>query len=177
MKPIVLIGYRGSGKTAAGKGLARKMGLPFYDSDQWIVRLLGRTIGEFVEASGWEAFRALEKTTVQEIFRQKPGVVSLGGGAVLDPENRALIREKGMVVWLKAEVPTLLKRMESDPTSKNNRPALSDWDWEKETKTILAERTPIYEETAHTVLDTEGKSLEEVVEELHALAKNVKRIS
>lgn len=174
MKSIVLIGYRASGKTAVGEKLARKLGLPFYDSDRLLVHRLGRSIREFVAEQGWDAFRAREKAVLKEIFSREPGVVSLGGGAVLDPENRRLIREKGRTVWLKAEVPTLLKRMRSDTRTADNRPPLSALNWEQEAREVLARRKPIYEETADTILDTEGKSIEEVVEALLGLFPEAK---
>lgn len=176
MKSFVLIGYRGSGKTTAGKALAQEMQLPFYDSDQRIIARLGRTIREFVEEEGWEAFRALEKMTLREIFNLKPGVVSLGGGAVLDPENRKLIREKGWTVWLKAEVPTLLKRMRADLLTRENRPSLSELDWEEETRKVLEQRTPMYQATADRILNTDGKTIAEVVEALVVLFSKLKKL-
>jgi len=166
MHHIVLIGYRATGKTSVGKRLAEKLDLPFYDSDQWIVKRIGQTIKDWVKEKGWDSFRAEEKRTLTEIFSKGSGVVSLGGGALLSPENRAMVRDKGRIIWLKAEVQTILKRMQSDPENENNRPALSDLDWEKETRGLLIQRTPLYEQNADLILDTDGKNIEDVANEI-----------
>ncbi len=166
MKPVVLIGYRASGKTSLGRGLARKWGLPFYDSDQRITQRLGKTIEEWVKEKGWYSFRQEEKAVVQELLSLESAVIALGGGAVMDPETRTWVREKGVVVWLRAEVNTLMERMGSDPDTAANRPSLTGLDPLTETLRILEERTPVYRQTAHLILDTEGKSIPELIEEL-----------
>jgi shikimate kinase len=174
MPHIILIGYRATGKTSVGKRLAEKLALPFYDSDQGIVSRIGKTIKEWVEEKGWDSFRQEEKGVLKTIFSQTPGVVSLGGGAVMDLENRAMVRKNGRVIWLRAEAQTILERMQSDPESHNNRPALSNRTWEKETRDLLIQRTPIYEQAADFIVDTEGKTIEEVANEICSIIQKGK---
>ncbi len=143
---IILIGYRCSGKTSVGKQLAEKMKVPFYDTDALIVKRIGKTIKEWVEEKGWESFRQEEKAVIQEISSLDLAVIALGGGAVLDPENRELIKRNGMIFWLTADVQTIIERMNADPNNKDMRPHLSEKDWESEIQATLAERFPIYEQ-------------------------------
>ncbi|MEW6185130.1 MAG: shikimate kinase [Thermodesulfobacteriota bacterium] len=169
MKNIILIGYRCTGKTSVGRKLAEFLDLPFYDTDQMIADRIGKTIKTWVEEKGWASFREEEKKVIQELSFGAPGIVSLGGGAVMDPENQTTIRQAGRVIWLKAEVQTILERMKSDPNNQDNRPALSEMDRENEAREILAQRTPFYEQTADWILETDGKTIEVLVSELTAL--------
>jgi shikimate kinase len=166
MKNIILIGYRCTGKTSVGKKLAEILELPFYDTDQMITDCIGKTIKQWVEERGWESFRCEEKAIIKDIASRDPGVISLGGGAVMDLENREILRSMGLIVWLTADVGTILTRMKSDPMNKDNRPPLSEKDWENETREILSQRSPIYRQTSDFPLDTEGKTVEAIVEEL-----------
>lgn len=163
---IFLIGYRCTGKTSVGKQLAEKMKVPFYDTDILIVDRIGKTIREWVEEKGWESFRQEEKAIIQEISSRDPAVIALGGGAVLDPENRESVKRKGMIFWLTADVQTIIERMNTDPNNKDMRPHLSEKDWESEIKVTLTERFPIYERMADFIVDTKGKRLEDVTEEI-----------
>jgi shikimate kinase len=171
MKSIILIGYRCTGKTSVGKRLAEKLELPFYDTDPMITDRFGKSIKAWVEEKGWDSFRQEEKAVIKEIACRLPGVISLGGGAVMDPENRELLRPMGLIVWMTADVGTILTRMKSDPHSIDNRPHLSDKDWENETREILTQRSPIYRQSSDFSIDTEGKTVEVIAEELVALVK------
>jgi shikimate kinase len=171
MKNIILIGYRGTGKTSVGRKLAEKMKLPFYDTDQLLTDRIGKTIKAWVEEKGWASFREEEKKVIQEISAQAPGIVSLGGGAVMDPENCKTIRQMGRIIWLTAGLQTILERMKSDPLNQDNRPALSDQDWENEAKDLLLKRSPVYRQLADFSIDTEGKTVETIAEELVPLIK------
>ena len=95
MKNIILIGYRCTGKTSVGRKLAKKLKLPFYDTDPMITDRIGTTIKAWVEEKGWESFRQEEKAIIKGIASLKPGVISLGGGAVMDSENREIIKIHG----------------------------------------------------------------------------------
>ncbi|MFH0787098.1 MAG: shikimate kinase, partial [Pseudomonadota bacterium] len=90
MKNIILTGYRCSGKTSVGRKLAEKVKRPFYDTDVLIIDRIGRTIREWVEEKGWESFRQVEKAVIRGISSWEPGVIALGGGALMDPENREI---------------------------------------------------------------------------------------
>ena len=163
---IILIGYRGTGKTSVGRKLAEKLKLPFYDTDQMIIDRIGKTIKEWVEEKGWESFRQEEKAVIRVISSLDCGVIALGGGAVMDPENREVLRQKGLIVWLTADVQTIIKRMKSDPDNKDNRPPLSEKDWENETQELLTQRSPVYQGLADFSIDTDGKNIEGVTEEI-----------
>ena len=163
---IILIGYRGTGKTSVGRKLAEKHQLPFYDTDQMIMDRIGKTIKQWVEERGWESFRQEEKTVIKGISFLIPGVIALGGGAVMDPENREIVKQNGLTVWLTADVQTIIERMKSDPDNQENRPALSGLDWEMEVREILSQRLPVYEQSADLSIGTEGKTIEEVAEEI-----------
>ncbi len=163
---IILIGYRGTGKTSVGRKLAETLGLPSYDTDQMIMDRLGKTIKDWVEEKGWEAFRQEENTIIRELSSLRSGVVSLGGGAVMDPGNREQLRLMGLIVWLTADIETILTRMEADPHNTDNRPPLSEKDWENETREILNQRLPLYQQLADFSIDTDGKKIGGIVEEI-----------
>jgi shikimate kinase len=163
---IILIGYRCTGKTSVGKKLAEKTGLPFYDTDALIIKRIGKTIQEWVGEKGWESFRQEEKEVIKEISSQARAVIALGGGAVLEPENREILTQMGLVLWLTADVPTIIERMNADPKNRDMRPHLSEKDWESEIRTTLSERFPLYEQMADFIVDTREKAIEEVTEEI-----------
>ncbi|MBI4767261.1 MAG: shikimate kinase [Deltaproteobacteria bacterium] len=169
MKHIILIGYRCTGKTSVGRKVAEKLGLPFYDTDQVIVSRIGKTIKAWVEEKGWASFRQEEKAVINKIASLEPGVISLGGGAVMDPEIREMLRSMGLIVWLTADIETILTRMKSDPNNTDSRPPLSDKDWETEINDLLTQRSPVYRQLANFSIETEGKTVEAVVEELVSL--------
>lgn len=171
---IILIGYRGSGKTSVGRKLAETMPLPFYDTDQMITHRIGKTIKAWVTEMGWDSFRQEEKSVILELFSLAPGVVSLGGGAVMAPENRETLRKMGRIIWLTADLQTILERMKSDPQNQDNRPALSDKDWENETRDLLLHRSPVYRQLAGFSIATDGKTVEMIVGELLALIRRSK---
>jgi len=119
-----------------------------------------------VEEKGWESFRQEEKAVIRVISSLDCGVIALGGGAVMDPGNREVLRQKGLIVWLTADVQTIIKRMKSDPDNKDNRPPLSEKDWENETQELLTQRSPVYQGLADFSIDTDGKNIEGVTEEI-----------
>jgi shikimate kinase len=163
---IILIGYRCTGKTSVGRKVAEKLELPFYDTDQMITENIGHSIKAWVEKKGWESFRQEEKKVIQKLLYLAPGIVSLGGGAVMAPENRETIRQMGRIIWLTAEVGTILARMKSDPNNLDSRPPLSDKDWETEINDLMIQRSPVYRELTNFSIETEGKTVEAIVEEL-----------
>jgi shikimate kinase len=163
---IILIGYRCTGKSSVGRQLAERLNLPFYDTDKMIVDRIGKTIKALVAEKGWEAFRQEEKKVIREISFLENAVIALGGGAILDPENRGMINGKGWVVWLIAGLDTILKRMLSDPLNTDNRPSLSDKGWQDEIQDTLDQRTPLYQQLADFEVNTEAKSVEAITEEI-----------
>jgi shikimate kinase len=173
---IILIGYRCTGKSSVGRKLAERFNLPFYDTDKMIVDRIGKTIKALVAEKGWEAFRQEEKKVIREISFLENAVIALGGGAILDPENRTWVKGRGPVIWLTAGLDTILNRMSADPLNTENRPELSGKEWRDEIRETMAHRTPLYQQLADFEVDTEGKTIEAVTTEILAeMNLNVKR--
>ncbi|MBE9546675.1 MAG: shikimate kinase [Proteobacteria bacterium] len=163
---IVLIGYRGTGKSIIGRRIAERLQIPFYDTDELIKKHTGKTIREIVEEKGWEAFRKEEKETIKRLSTVKKSVIATGGGAVMDEENLDVLKKMGVFVWLSADVGTIIERMGRDKVSGEQRPALSDNDLYRETVDVLEMRTPIYRRLADITIDTSKKSIDEIVDEV-----------
>jgi len=163
---IVLIGYRGSGKTSVGRELARLLGRPFFDSDRMVFAKTGRTVREIVEAGGWPAFREAEKAVIAELSALDQAVISLGGGAVMDPENVTALRERGKFVWLRADARTLAGRIRNDESGTGQRPSLTGAGTLEEVERVLAERLPVYRAVADLAVDTAGKYPEAIAAEI-----------
>lgn len=161
---IFLVGPMGAGKTTIGRKLARALRLRFVDCDQEIEQRTGATIPLIFEIEGEEGFRAREKRVVEEITREDGVVVATGGGAVLDPANRDLLRERGFVVYLHAPLEHLLARTRGD----SNRPLLQAGDRVKKMQEILRHREPLYREVADLIVDTGALTLTAVVQSIRA---------
>lgn len=164
---IYLIGYRGSGKTTVARALAEKLGRPWFDADVELERAAGRTIKEIFATDGEGAFRDLETQTLQTLAATDDRVLALGGGVILRPANRELLAN-GFTVWLKATPETLWKRISGDPTTSERRPNLTAGGGLAEVERLLAERTPLYAACARIVIETEGKSPDELAAEILA---------
>jgi shikimate kinase len=163
---IVLIGYRASGKTTVGRELAKLLGRPFFDTDRMIFAKTGRTIPEIVEASGWHAFREVEKTVIAELSSLDDVVIALGGGAVMDPENVAMLGERGWFVWLQADARVLALRMGKEQNGAVRRPSLTGNGTLAEIEEVLAKRLPVYGTVANMIVDTAGRDLEGIAAEI-----------
>lgn len=151
---IYLVGARASGKTTVGKALAKKLGLPFADTDQHLLESAGRSVDQIVEAEGWPGFRQRESAALREISDAhiRGCVVSTGGGMVLAEANRTLMRQRGMVVFLDAPVEVLAERLGRNPLN-SQRPSLTGKGLIEEVSDVLNERRPLYEAAAHHIVD------------------------
>ena len=159
-RPVVLVGMMGSGKTTVGKRLAGALDVPFVDSDAEIERRAGRTIAELFAADGEPAFRVTEAAVVAELVAaDRPAVIATGGGAVVDPATRALVRDRATVVWLRASPGMLAHRIAADGT----RPLLDD-DPVDALRRLVAERDPIYRAAADHIVDVDHVPRKAVVE-------------
>lgn len=151
---LILVGPMGAGKTSIGRRLAERFGLEFTDADQALVERTGATITTIFEHVGESGFREREKATLAQLLADEGKLVSTGGGAVLDGDNRRLMRERGFVVYLKVSVEAQLKRLGRD----RNRPLLQRGDREQVLRELAAAREPLYAEVADLILDTDGLS-------------------
>ena len=160
---IVLIGYRGTGKSAVGRRLADKLRMPFYDTDELVERAAGMSIRDMIAEEGWVYFRKRESEVIRKLALLQRGVVATGGGAVMDQGNCDILKKYGLLIWLTAEVMTMVERMRDDATSKERRPSLLHDDTFRETEDVLKERLPVYRWLADFSLDTKGKNIDEIV--------------
>jgi len=166
---IVLIGYRGSGKSTVGRRLAARLKLKFVDIDDLIEERQGVPISDIVKSHGWGHFRKLERNTIEEIARGDDLIIAPGGGAVLDTDNVTALRKNGLIIWLKAEKQSLLKRMNQDPGTGTRRPTLTGKGTSDELKEVMSLREPIYEQVSEIQIDTSLLDVETVVEHVSAI--------
>jgi shikimate kinase len=150
---IVLIGYRGSGKSAIGKLLAARLGMTFADTDEWVVRQAGKSIQAIFADVGEAGFRDLESAAVQALATPGDNVIATGGGVVLRPDNVSRLKENGRVVWLNAPAEVLWQRIAADPGSTHARPNLTASGGLEEIRRLLEVRNPLYAAAADITLD------------------------
>lgn len=170
--PIILIGYRATGKTTVGKLLAGKLGFAFIDTDQAIEEKEGSCISDMVAQSGWSFFRKKEKDMLLHLARKKNHVIATGGGAILHQDIWPEIKQNGLVIWLKADIGTICQRLTADGNvSQSQRPSLTGSDIQAEISSVLSERLPLYESSCHLSLDA-SDSVEDIVKKaLQAIHK------
>lgn len=167
---IFLVGLMGSGKTTIGRLLARRLGRRFVDSDHAIEARTGASIPWIFEIEGEASFRRREAEMIRELTAQDDIVLATGGGAVLDPASRALLAERGTVIYLRAGIGSILQRTSHD----KNRPLLQTADPRRKLEELLAQREPLYREIADLVIDTGRPNVQSMIqtilEQLDALA-------
>lgn len=156
---ISLVGLPGSGKSTVGRQLARRLQLPFIDSDHAIEARLGCSIREYFEREGEEPFRDVEEQVIDELTQDPQGVLSTGGGTVLRAANRAHLRERGKVIYLKSSPDELFRRLRHD----TQRPLLQVADPLARLRDLYAVRDPLYRQTAHFVIETGRPSVASLV--------------
>jgi shikimate kinase len=165
---IFLVGMMGAGKTSVGKNLARRLGKQFHDSDQVIEARTGVKIPVIFEIEGEAGFRVRESAVLDELTALNEIVLATGGGAVLDPRNRELLKSRGTVVYLRAAVKELLNRTRHD----RNRPLLQTGDPKTRLAELFEQRDPLYRDIAHIVIDTGSQSLGTLVARLEQALMN-----
>ena len=163
---LTLIGYRATGKTTLARLLAERLGWDWIDADVEIERRAGKIIARIFAEQGEPVFRDIEAQVIADLCRRDRLVLAAGGGAPLRPESRQAMRDGGKVVWLTARPETVLTRMSGDATTVARRPNLTDKDPLEEIIHLLEIRTPIYQESAHLVVDNEGKTPAELAAEI-----------
>jgi len=163
---IILIGYRGSGKSSVGKKLANQLWKDFADVDTKVrEHFHGLAIAEIWQQFGELAFRETEAKVVQQLCQQDNLVIALGGGSLLREDARQAVRQSQAVrIYLKCSPEILLQRIEQDQSNDVNRPNLTEHeDRLLEIKTVLAQREPVYEATANHVFDVSHVDVDETV--------------
>ena len=161
MTMLFLVGARAAGKTTIGRTLAKNLGLPFVDTDQFLLHADGRTVDQIVAQEGWPGFRARESATLHEVAQAHAAgcVVATGGGIVLAEENRDFMRGHGMVVYLEAPVGVLTQRLGRNPLN-SQRPSLTGRGLLEEMAQVLEERQPLYHAAAHHIVDASRSQAE-----------------
>jgi len=162
---IILLGYRGAGKSVVSKLLARQLHRKLYSLDAIIEEEVGLPIPEIVSMWGWARFREIEAKIVEQVTGEaQNAVIDCGGGVILNPVNVNRLKADGKVVLLTAEFETLLSRLKRD---RNTRPPLTEGlTWEEEHRKVLAEREDQYRAAANLVCDTTTKRPDETVDDI-----------
>ena len=163
---IVLIGYRGTGKSTVGRLLAARLGRDLVSTDAEIVIRAKRTIPEIVAREGWEYFRNLESAICGELASRDQLVIDTGGGAILRAQNVEALKKNSIVFWLTASVETIAKRIGGN----NQRPSVTGTNsFVDEIQDVLRERTPKYQAAADHSIATDDRSINQLVETLFSL--------
>jgi shikimate kinase len=152
-RPVVLVGLMGAGKSAVGRRLAARLDIPFIDADAEIEKAAGCSISEIFERDGEEGFRAGERRVIARLLQNESvHILATGGGAFMDPETRALIMEKGISLWLRADLEVLFERV----SRRSHRPLLKTADPKGTLAALMENRYPVYAEADLTVESGEG---------------------
>lgn len=162
IKNIFLIGPMGAGKTTVGRQLSEQLRMEFLDSDQEIQRRTGVDIPTIFEFEGEEGFRAREQNMIDELTSREGVILATGGGAVLREENRQHLSSRGFVIYLYCTPDQQYERTYRD----RNRPLLQTENPLEKLRNLLAERDPLYRQTADLVVSTEGRNTQSVVREI-----------
>lgn len=164
---VVLIGYRGCGKTTVGRLLAERYDVGFVDTDELIVHQTGKSIAEIFATDGETAFRKLEEAAIKLATKAKNRIISVGGGAVESNANRKALRKFGTIVWLQADAESIWHRISNDKLSRDQRPNLTVGGIE-EVRSVLEKRSPIYAELSQIAVATSGRPAKDVAEDVSA---------
>ena len=163
---IVLIGYRGTGKSSVGKLLAERSGRTLVSTDAEVVRRAKQSIPDIVTQHGWDHFRDLESEVCRDLAGKDQLIIDTGGGAILRQDNVDQLKAKGIVFWLTAEVPTISRRIGGD----TQRPSLTGAkSFVEEIEEVLRERKPKYKTAADHTIATDDKSVVEIADAIQAL--------
>jgi shikimate kinase len=167
---IVLIGYRGTGKSVVGELLAHKLNRQTISMDAEIVNKAGMSIPEFVEQNGLAKFRDLETEVAREMAERDNIIVDCGGGVIERPENIPALRTNGVIFWLQASVDVIVDRI----VDSTERPALVEGKtFTEEVAEVLDRRTPMYSDAAQHIIDTDSMTPEQVVDSILAIWNKV----
>jgi shikimate kinase len=170
-RTVVFVGLMGVGKTCIGRRLAHRLDVPFVDADREIEAAAGCTIPEIFERYGEKYFREGERRVILRLLDNPPHVLSTGGGAILDPQTRARIRERAISIWLRADLDLMMKRV----SRRSDRPLLQVADPRSRLQELMAERYPLYAEADITVDSVDGPPEVTLERTMAALAAHLRR--
>lgn len=169
---LVLVGMMGSGKTTMGRSLARHLGKAFVDSDEEIIKRTGVTVPHIFDIEGEPGFRLRETAAIRDLVKNENMVLATGGGAVLTEQNRALLQQNGIVIYLKASVHDLWQRTRHD----RNRPLLQSGDPHAKLMELFQQRDPLYQQVADIIVQSGKQSAHtlmlHLVDEIDAFRKS-----
>ena len=165
-RSIVLVGLMGCGKSSVGRRLASRLGLGFVDADEEIERVAAKSIVEIFADHGEAYFRDGERRVIARLLSTGPQVLATGGGAFINPETRANIRERGVSIWLRADLPVLMRRV----SKRDTRPLLKSGDPEATMRDLMAKRYPIYAD-ADIIIESRDVPHDVIVNEVIAALK------
>ena len=166
---IFLVGLMGAGKSTIGKQLARELGKQFRDSDSEIEKRTGVNIDVIFDIEGEQGFRQRETRILKELVEERGIVLATGGGAVLAPENRQLLSDNGLIIYLKASAEHLAGRVKLD----RRRPLLQTGDKLAKIRELMTQRDPVYQQLADLVVETNNRSIPRVVREISKMIKQI----
>lgn len=166
---IFFVGLMGAGKTTIGRLIAKHLNKAFYDSDHEIEKRTGVNIPLIFELEGEAGFRRRETAVIEELSAMQDIVMATGGGAVLNAENRANLKNHGTVIYLRASVHDLWQRTRND----KNRPLLQVDNAREKLETLFAERDPLYQEVASLIVDTGGQPVHQLVSQIEQKLKQL----
>jgi shikimate kinase len=160
---IILIGYRGTGKSAVARLLAERTKWPLVSTDAEIVRKAGMPVPDIIRKRSWDYFRDVESEICKQVGKKDRTIIDTGGGAVLRKENVESLRQRGRMFWLTAEVGTIMERIKRSA----ERPSLTgNKSYVEEVEEVLNERVPLYNAAADHIIPTDGRTIEEIATEI-----------
>lgn len=158
---LVLIGYRGTGKTAVGEILSTRLQMPCIGMDEEVIKRAGMPTKEIVDQFGWSKFRDIESEVARDLSERDNVIVDTGGGVIERSENIEVLKKNACIIWLKASVDTIVSRIQ---TCTERPPLTSGKTFTEEVAEVLERRTPIYERSAHYQIDTDGQSPDQIAD-------------
>ena len=169
---IILIGFRGTGKTTIGKMLAQRLGKEFVDADEYLEQKEGKTVKDIFAEGGEKLFREIETHVIAELCRLDDRVVATGGGAILREENVKTLKKSGIIILLEADVDTIYKRIHKGTVTEQRRPSLTNRGAYEEIEYLLEYRRPLYDRTADFVINTTSMSAIDAANKIISFLQN-----
>ncbi len=166
MSNVILIGYMGCGKSTVGRRLSYRLRMPYVDTDNLIETKEKTTISDIFATQGEEVFRQMETDCIKSIFDYRQDyVIAVGGGLPMREENREIMKKLGTIIYLRAKPDTIYERLKND----TKRPLLQGEDPQGKICTMIGLRGPIYEAASDYIIDVDGKSFEEIINEIEEI--------